>query len=102
MVGDLVESAADPVDQPADVGDLVVGGHRVGAGPAVEVGCGQQPFTAGEQVVEATLQVGQIGHVGAEVVATHPAEPERAGGAASGDGQVVVGPPFGGLAQPPL
>ncbi|HEX9353744.1 MAG TPA: hypothetical protein VF933_08005 [Streptosporangiaceae bacterium] len=45
----------------------------------VEFGGGEQAFPAAEQVVEVGLQVGQVGDVGAEVVAAGAAEPERAG-----------------------
>ena len=52
--------------------------HRFGACPVIEVGGGEQAFAGAQQVVEVGVQVGQVGHVGAEVVAAGAAEPERA------------------------
>ena len=59
-----------------------LGWHRVGACPLVEFGGGEQAFAGAQQVVEVGVQVGQVGDVGAEVVAAGAAEPERAGAAA--------------------
>ena len=80
--GELVEAGADPGDEAADAADLLVRGHGLGACPVVEVGGGEQAFPVAQQVVEVGLQVGQVGDVGAEVVAAGAAEPERAGLAA--------------------
>ncbi|MFE0156851.1 hypothetical protein ACFWY5_57670 [Nonomuraea sp. NPDC059007] len=60
-------------------GDLLVRWHRLGSGPSLDVGGCAQAFAVAEQVVEVCLQVGQVGDVGAEMVAAHAAEPERAG-----------------------
>jgi hypothetical protein len=84
-VGELVAVGLDVGDQPPDPGDLLFRGHRLGAGPVVEIGCGEESFAASEQVVEVGAQVGQVGDVGAEVVAAGAAEPVGAGGAARGD-----------------
>ena len=46
---------------------------------------GEKAFAVAQQVVEVGLQVGQVGDVGAEVVAAGAAEPERAGPAAGFD-----------------
>ena len=78
-----VEVAVDAADQPPDPGDLLLGGGGVGAGPVVDaVDGGGQSFTGAQQVVEVGGQVGQVGDVGAEVVAAGAAEPDRAGAAA--------------------
>src|SRR5271166_2212458 len=82
-VGDV---GFDAVDQPADSGDFLVGGGGVGAGPVVDpVDGGGQPFPGAQQIVEVCLQVGQERDVGAEVVAAHAPEPDRAGPAAGFD-----------------
>ena len=93
----------DAVDQPSDPGDLLGGGGGVGAGPLVDpVDGGGEPFAGAQQVVEVGGQVGQVGDVGAEVVAAGAAEPDRAGAAAGldvgrfgaaavGDGDVADG-----------
>ena len=79
----LVEVAVDAGDEPPDPGDLLLGGGGVGAGPVVDAVDGRgQSFAGAEQVVEVGGQVGQVGHVGAEVVAAGAAEPDRAGAAA--------------------
>ncbi len=73
----------DAVDQPSDSGDLLGGGGGVGAGPLVDpVDSGGEPFAGAQQVVEVGGQLGQVGDVGAEVVAARAAEPDRAGAAA--------------------
>ena len=72
-----VEVASDLADQAADAGDLLVGGRGLGAGPVVDVDGGAQPFPVAQQVVEVGVEVGQVGGVGAEVVAAHAAEPDR-------------------------
>ena len=46
---------------------------------------GGEPFAGAEQVIEVGGQVGEVGHVGAEVVAAGAAEPDRAGAAAGRD-----------------
>ena len=51
----------------------------------VDAGGGGEPFAGAEQVIEVGGQVGEVGHVGAEVVAAGAAEPDRAVGAAGGD-----------------
>ena len=85
-VVELGDVAFDAVDQPPDPGDLLLGGGGVGAGPVVDpVDGGGQPFAGAQQVVEVGLQVGQVGDVGAEVVAARAAEPDRAGAAAGFD-----------------
>ena len=62
-----------------------LGGGGLGAGPVVDAGGGGEPFAGAEQVIEVGGQVGQVGDVGAEVVAAGAAEPDRAGAAAGGD-----------------
>src|SRR6266508_2371831 len=42
VVGQFVEVCADAADQPADPGDLFVGGCCLGAGPVVDVAGGEQ------------------------------------------------------------
>jgi hypothetical protein len=76
----------------ADDGDCFAGagafgggqlGDGVGAGPVVDAADGGgEPFPGAEQVVEGGGQVGQVGDVGAEVVAAGAAEPDGAGAAA--------------------
>jgi hypothetical protein len=41
---ECVEAVADLVDQAADAADLLLRRHRLGAGPLVEVGGGEQAF----------------------------------------------------------
>ena len=85
-VVELGDVAFDPVDQPPDPGDLLLGGGGVGTGPFVDpVDGGGQPFAGAQQVIEVGLQVGQERDVGAEVVAAGAAEPDRAGAAAGLD-----------------
>ena len=80
---ELGRIAFDPVDQPPDPGDLLVGGGGVGAGPLVDpIEGGGQPFAGAQQVIEVGGQLGQVRDVGAEVVAAGAAEPDRAGAAA--------------------
>ena len=75
--------ALDPVDEPADAGDLLFGGGGVGAGPLIDaVDGGGEALAGAEQVIEVGGQVGQVGDVGAEVVAAGAAEPDRAGASA--------------------
>ena len=66
----------------ADPADFLLGRGGCGAGPVVDAAGGGEPFAGAEQVVEVGGQVGQVGDVGAEVVAAGAAEPERAGAAA--------------------
>ena len=93
-VGELGDVAFDAVDEPPDAGDLLLGGGGVGAGPLVDaVDGGGEPFAGAEQVIEVGGQVGQVGDVGAEVVAAGAAEPDRAGAAAGRDvGRLGAGP----------
>ena len=75
--------AFDPADEPPDPGDLLLGGGGVGAGPLVDaVDGGGEPFPGAQQVIEVGGQVGEVGDVGAEVVAAGAAEPDRAGASA--------------------
>ena len=76
---EVVFDAADQLSQPRDFG---VRGHRLGAGPVVEFGCGPDPFAVTQQRVEVVPQLRQVGGVGAEVPAAQAPEPERAGPAA--------------------
>ena len=101
----LVEVAVDAGDEPPDPGDLLLAGGGVDAGPVVDAVDGRgESFTGAEQVVEVGGQVGQVGHVGAEVVTAGAAEPDRAGAAAGlhvgrfgappvGDGDLTDGIP---------
>ena len=77
--GELAEAGVDPGDEPPDPGDLLLRGQGLGVRPVVQVGGGEQAFPVAQQVIEVGLQVGQVGHVGAEVVAAGAAEPVRAG-----------------------
>jgi hypothetical protein len=80
------EVALDPADEPADAGDLFLSGGGVSAGPVVDaVEGGSEALAGGEQVVEVSGEVGEVGDVGAEVVAAGAAEPDGAGAAAGGD-----------------
>ena len=54
-------------------------GSGFGARPLVDIGGGEHPFPVAEQVVEVGVQVGEVGDVGAEVVAADAAEPVGAG-----------------------
>ena len=82
-VGQLRDVAFDPADEAPDPGDLLLGGGGVGAGPLVDaVDGGGEAFPGAEQVVEVGGQVGEVGDVGAEVVAAGAAEPDRAGASA--------------------
>ena len=88
-VVELGDVAFDPVDQPPDPGDFLLGGGGVGTGPVVDsVDGGGQSFPGAQQIIEVCLQVGQVGNVGAEVVAAGAAEPDRAGASA---GLTLVG-----------
>ena len=82
---ECVEAVADLIDEAADAADLFLGGHGFGAGPMIEFGGGEQSFAGPQEVVEVGVEVGQVGDVGAEVVAADAAEPERAGAAAGFD-----------------
>ncbi len=67
-VAGLAEVAVDAVDEPPDLGDLLLAGGRVGAGPFVDtVDAGGEAFTRLQQVVEVAGEVGEVGHVGAEI-----------------------------------
>ena len=82
-IGDV---AFDPADQPPDPGDFLLGRGGVDAGPVVDsVDGGGQPFAGAQQIIEVCLQVGQVGNVGAEVVAARAAVPDRAGSSAGFD-----------------
>ena len=82
-VAGLVEIAVDAADEPPDPGDLLLAGGGVGAGPFVDAVDGRgQAFTGAQQVIEIAGEVGQVGRVGAEVVAAGATEPDRAGAAA--------------------
>src|SRR5439155_4099127 len=84
--GGLGDVAVDPADEPPDPGDLLLGGGGVGAGPLIDaVDGGGEPFPGAQQVIEVGGQVGEVGDVGAEVVAAGAAEPDRAGAAAGLD-----------------
>jgi hypothetical protein len=83
--GELIDVFFDAPDEGLDVTDLILGGQRLGAGPVVDVNGGEDAFAVAEQVVEVCLEVWQVGHVGAEVVAAHAPKPEGAGAAAGGD-----------------
>ena len=81
--GQAGEVAVDPVDEPADAGDLLLGWGGVGACPLVgAVDGGGETFAGAQQVVEVGGQVGEVGDVGAEVVAARAAEPDGAGASA--------------------
>src|SRR5680860_1222526 len=82
-IRDRAEVSVDAADQPPDQGDLLLAGGGVGADPLINAIDGRGEAFAGlQQVIEIDAQVGQVGHVGAEVVATGAAEPDRAGAAA--------------------
>ena len=83
--GQVVQGGLDPVDEPADAGDLLRCGHGVGACPLVQAGRGGQPFPGAEQVIKVGGQVRQVGGVGPEVVAAGAAKPVGAGVAAGLD-----------------
>src|ERR1039458_7794884 len=84
--GQLGDVAFDPVDEPPDSGDLLLAGGGVGADPFIDaVDAGGEAFAGAQQVIEVGGQVGQVGDVGAEVVAAGAAEPDRAGAAAGLD-----------------
>src|SRR6188472_4139141 len=69
-VVDAVDAAFDSTDQPPDSGDFLVDGGGVGAGPIVDsADGGGQSFPGAQLIVEVRLQLGQVGDVGAEVVA---------------------------------
>ena len=73
--GEVVEIGGDSGDEPADPGDLLGRGRGLGSCPVVDIGAGQELFPVAEQVVEVGVQVGEVGDVGAEVVAAGAAEP---------------------------
>src|SRR5262245_7773602 len=82
--GQLVQAGLDPADELPDPADLLGGGGGIGAGPVIDSrDGGPEPFAGAHQVVKVSGQVGQVGDVGAEVVAAGAPEPDRAG-AASG------------------
>src|SRR6185369_12776582 len=110
--GELVQAGFHPADEVADPADLLLGRGGVGAGPVVgAVEGGDEAFTGAWQVIEVGGQVGQVGGVGAEVVAAGAAEPRWAGpagglhvgwfgAAAVGDGDLADGVAVvGGLQQ---
>lgn len=66
--GEFVESSGDACDESSDLADFLVGWCGFGAGPFVEVAGGAHAFAIAEQVVQVGLPVGQVGHVGAEVI----------------------------------
>ena len=72
-------------DELADAGDFLLGRGGGGAGPVIDAGHGGEFLAGAEQVAEVGGQVGEVGDVGAEVVAAGAAEPDRAGAAAGGD-----------------
>ncbi|GFG66621.1 hypothetical protein MKUB_41110 [Mycobacterium kubicae] len=41
---EFAEPVSDLVDQAADAADFLLGGHRLDAGPVIEVGGGEQAF----------------------------------------------------------
>jgi hypothetical protein len=68
--GQLGDVAFDPVDEPPDSGDLLLAGGGVGEDPFIDaVDAGGEAFAGAQQVIEVGGQVGQVGDVGAEVVA---------------------------------
>lgn len=73
--GEFLDVIFDLVDELPDLGDLVFGGGGGGARPVLGAGGGGEPFTGAQQVVEVGGQVGQVGDVGAEVVAAGAPEP---------------------------
>jgi hypothetical protein len=73
------EVTGDLGDQPPDPGDLLFRWQGLGLGPVLDVGGGEDSFPVAEQVVGVCLQIGQVGDVGAEVVAPGAAEPVGAG-----------------------
>jgi hypothetical protein len=80
---ELGDIALDPVDQPADPGDLFLGGGGVGAGPLVDpVEGGGQPLPGAQQVIEIGLQIGQKRNGGPEMVTPDAAEPDGTGATA--------------------
>ncbi|WP_433711046.1 hypothetical protein ACQP2U_33000 [Nocardia sp. CA-084685] len=71
-VGDV---AFDPVDQPPDTGDLLLGRGGISTSPVVDaVEGGGQSFPGAQQIIKVCLQVGQVCDVGAEVVAARAAD----------------------------
>jgi hypothetical protein len=85
LVAEASDVALDPGDELPDAGDFLLRRGGGGPGPLVDAGHGGEPFAGAEQVIEVGGQVGEVGHVGAEVVAAGAAEPDRAGAAAGGD-----------------
>jgi len=82
-VAEWVMFAFDLADEPPDAGDLFFGRGRVRASPFHRFPRRRRPGVRGaQQVVEIAGEVGQVGHVGAEVVTAGAAEPDRAGAAA--------------------
>src|SRR5258708_7408681 len=77
------DAGGDRADEPREGGALRRGGGGVGAGPLIDAGeGGGEPFPGAQQVIEVGGQVGEVGDVGAEVVAAGAAEPDRAGASA--------------------
>ena len=94
IVGELGHVTFDSADQPPDAGDLFLGRGRVRASPLIDsFDRGGQAFAGAQQVVEVAGEVGQVGHVGAEMVTAGAAEPDRAGAAAGLHvGRLTAGP----------
>jgi len=74
VAGQGVEFGGDSVDQPAHAGDFLGRWHRFGPRPVVDIGCSDEPFAVTEEVVQVGLEVGEVGDVGAEVVAADAPE----------------------------
>ena len=86
-VADLVEVAVNAGDQPPDPGDCGLARGGVAAGLLIDTVDGSgETFAGAEQDIEVDAQVGQVGHDGAEVVAT--AQPNRTGQASPPRGDV--------------
>ncbi len=80
--GKLAEVLLDTVDEVLQPTDLGMGRHGLGLGPLLQVDRGEHSLAILEQVVQVCLEIGQVGDVGAEMVADDAPEPVGAGAAA--------------------
>jgi hypothetical protein len=101
---ELVEVLLDAVNEVLQPADLRVGGQGLGLGPLLQLDRCEYPFAVTEQIVEVCLEIGQVGDVGAEVVAADATESVGTGAAAGldvgrfgadavGDSDFADGPP---------
>ena len=75
LLAELLQLKLDPANQRPHPADLLVGGHRLGAGPRLQLDRSADPFAVAQQHVQVAVQLAQVGRVRAEVAAAHAAKP---------------------------